>query len=110
MDFNLTEQLAIIKMIDSVIIADDVIHQGEINILNNLILQFGFESNFLFYAKDLDFQEALLMLNQMSLDKKKELIEILYRVSKADGHVHRMEINLIAKIFSSIGITNTTCQ
>lgn len=104
MDFTLSEKLAIIKMIDSVIIADDVIRHGETNFLNQLIRSIGFETNFLFHAKNLDYQEGILMLKEMSRDKKSMLREILHSVSKADGFIHKKETDLIAHIFSSIEI------
>lgn len=104
MEFNLAEKLAIIRMIDSVIIVDDIIHQREIDLFHQLIRYIGFEDNFLFHAKDLDFQEALLMLKEMDAEKKRVLGEILHEVSEADGFVHQKEILLIENIMSSIGI------
>ncbi|GAB5474003.1 MAG: hypothetical protein Mars2KO_21020 [Maribacter sp.] len=104
MEFNLAEKLAIIRIIDSVIIVDDVIHEGEISLFKQLIHYIGFEDNFLFHAKNLDFQEALLMLKEMCPEKKKALGEILQEVSEADGFVHQKEILLIENIMSSIGV------
>lgn len=104
MEFNLAEKLAIIKMIDSVIIVDDIIHEREISLFNQLIQHIGFEDNFLVHAKNLDFQEALLMLKEMAADKKKVLGEILHEVSEADGFIHQKEVLLIENIMSSIGI------
>lgn len=90
-------------MIDSVIIVDDIIHEGEINLLHELIHLIGFEGNFLFHAKHLDYQEALTMLQGMTPEKKKVLGEILHSVSKADGFVHQKETRLIENIITSLG-------
>lgn len=104
MEFSLAEKLAIIKMIDSVIIVDDIVHPREIDLLHQLVHYMGFEDNFLFHAKDLDFREALNMLTKMNKAKKMALGEILNEVSEADGFVHQKEILLITNIMSSIGI------
>lgn len=106
MIFTLAEKLAVIKVIDAVIVVDNLVHDGETAFLNKLMLIIDFESNFLIHAKYLDYQESLVMLNEMSLAKKRKLEIILHNVSKADGFVHKKETALITSILSSIGLNN----
>ena len=46
MEFDISEKLAIVHLIDSVIIADGKVHKGEINALSKLMPIIDFDSNF----------------------------------------------------------------
>ncbi len=104
MDFNLAEKLAIVKVIDSVIHADGIVHHGEINALSKLMGVIDFDSNFMVSARILDTEQSTNILKQMSEEKKNALARILEDMAKADGFVHQKETALMVEIFTSIGI------
>ena len=54
MKFDISEKLAMVNVIDSVIVADGKVHKGEINALSKLIEVIDFDSNFLNRAKYCD--------------------------------------------------------
>ena len=45
MEFDISEKLAIVHLIDSVIVADGKVHEGEINALSKLMPIIDFDSN-----------------------------------------------------------------
>lgn len=104
MKFNQAEKLAIVKAIDSVILADGKIHAGEINVMTQLMHILKFDSNFIADARNIDGNEGLAILRAMPTDKKKGLAVILEEVANSDGFVHEKEMDVILGIFSSIGI------
>jgi len=99
--FSLAEKLAIVQALDSVILADGTVHNGEINALSELMSRIDFDSNFIVQARNLPLDQGVLVLKKMTGDKKKTLVEILSEVANSDGHFHEKEMKLILDICSS---------
>lgn len=102
--FTVAEKLALVNAIESVIHADELIHQGELNILGHLMQRIDFDSNFIVQARNIELRQGLSILNAMNDTKKKTLTGILKEVAKSDGFVHEKETALIANISSFIGV------
>ncbi len=106
MEFNLAEKLAIVKIIDAVIHADGVIHDGELQELQQLMKFIDFDTNFIMQSRNIAHDQSLLILKAMPDDKKKVVAIILEELANSDGFVHKKEIDLIVSVFSSAGITH----
>tara|TARA_R110002167_G_scaffold163242_27_gene360050 strand:- start:237 stop:557 length:321 start_codon:yes stop_codon:yes gene_type:complete len=104
MEFNQAEKLAIVKMVDSVILADEKIHNGEINALQQLMHSIGFDSNFIVDARNIEKNQSLLILDGMPDQKKKAMALILKEMAESDGFVHEKEMILILDVCATIGI------
>ncbi|TVZ16479.1 TerB family tellurite resistance protein [Maribacter sp. MAR_2009_72] len=104
MNFDLSEKLAIVNVIDAVIVADGKIHKGEINALSRLMSIIDFDSNFLIQARTIDTAQSVVILKKMSQDKKNNLAQILEDVALADGFIHEKENDLINYIYNAIGM------
>lgn len=104
MEFNLAEKLAVVKLIDSVIHIDGVIHNGELNALSELMQVIDFDSNFIVYARNIDTEQATLILRAMPDARKNALATILEEIAEADGFVHHKETALLLDLFLAIGI------
>jgi len=104
MKFNLAEKLGIVKMIDSVIYADGVVHQGEISFMSELMKLMDFDSNFILQARNIESAQSLLLLSNMSNTKKLALAKTLEEVAMSDGYKHEKEVELLLKIFAVIGV------
>ncbi len=104
MKFELSEKLAIVHVIDSVIQADGVIHKGEINALGKLMKVIDFDTNFIISARNVIPEQGNIILRRMDSPKKAALATMLKEMAKADGFVHQKEITLITELFSQIGI------
>ena len=105
MEFDISEKLAIGHLIDSVIVADGKVHEGEINALSKLMPIIDFDSNFLIQARTIDIDQSVLILKEMTEDKKSKLAEILEEVAISDGYVHEKESDVIRHVFSEIGVS-----
>ncbi|MFK7814049.1 MAG: TerB family tellurite resistance protein [Maribacter sp.] len=103
--FSIAEKLALVNAINSVIIADDCIHKGELTILSQLMKRIDFDSNFILQARNITDEQRLLIVKNMPEDKKKVLIEILDEVANSDGHVHEKESELMLSLSSAMGIS-----
>ncbi|MDO1513225.1 TerB family tellurite resistance protein [Maribacter confluentis] len=104
MNFDLSEKLAMVNVIDAVIVADGEIHQGEISALSNLMSIIDFDSNFLMQARTIDTAQSVHILKEMTQDKKDSLAQILEEVALADGYIHEKENDVINHIFNAIGM------
>jgi len=104
MKFNLAEKLGIVKMIDSVIYADGVVHQGEIGFMGELMKTMDFDSNFILQARNIVNSQSLILLSNMTDEKKQALATILEEVAISDGFKHEKELELLQKIFAVIGV------
>ncbi|WP_396635912.1 TerB family tellurite resistance protein [Maribacter sp. R77961] len=104
MEFNLAEKLAIVKMIYSMVHADGVVHKGEINEVSKLMSVIDFDSNHIQFAQNIEKEQSIAILQEMTEDKKKQLTIILEGIAKADGFVHEKETELLNSIFASLTV------
>lgn len=102
--FILAEKLAIVHLVDAVILVDGQVHKGEIGAITQLMKIIDFDSNFIEQARNINIEQAFMLLIKMSDDKKKTLKAILEMIAISDGFVHRKETDLMARVFKSIGM------
>jgi uncharacterized tellurite resistance protein B-like protein len=105
MEFDISEKLAMVHLIDSVIVADGEVHKGEINALTKLMTIIDFDSNFLIQARNIDIDQSVNILKDMPEDKKSKLAKILKDVAISDGYIHEKESDVIRLVFSEIGLS-----
>lgn len=104
MKFDQKEKMAVIKMTYEVILADGTIHPAEIIALEKLKFEIGFNNDFMAAAQNMDIDEALVPLHNMSYVKKKVLAQILEDMAISDNFLHEKEMSLIIQTFKNIGI------
>ncbi|MBU2945770.1 TerB family tellurite resistance protein [Zobellia uliginosa] len=100
--FTLAEKLAIVHVINSVILVDGHVHNGEIIALTQLMKQIDFDSNFIMQARNIDSEQAILILKEMPEKKKVNLESILEMTAISDGFKHAKENSLMTYIFESM--------
>jgi uncharacterized tellurite resistance protein B-like protein len=104
MEFNLAEKIAIVKAIDEVILVDGYASESELVFLSQLMKILKFESGLIDEARKTTGNEGLSIIKAMPENKKNTLIVLLQEMAKADGKVDDMEIDLIQRIVSYIGV------
>lgn len=104
MKFDISEKLAMVNVIDSVIVADGEVHKGEIDALSKLMAVIDFDSNFLIQARTIDTAQSVVILKDMPQEKKDKLAEILEDIALSDGFIHEKENDVINHIYAAIGI------
>lgn len=102
MNLNLAEKLAIVKMIYSMVYADGVVHSGEINEVSKLMTVIDFDSNQIQYAQNIEKEQSIAILQQMTDTKKKALNKILEDLAKSDGFIHEKETELLNSVLASL--------
>jgi uncharacterized tellurite resistance protein B-like protein len=105
MEFDISEKLAMVHIIDSVIVADGEVHKGEINALSRLMTIIDFDSNFLIQARSIDIEQSVKILKDTSEEKKVKLAQILKDVAISDGYFHEKEDNVISHVIAEIGVS-----
>ncbi|CAM4240143.1 TerB family tellurite resistance protein [Zobellia roscoffensis] len=100
--FTLAEKLAMVHVVNSVILADGQVHNGEINAVTQLMKQIDFDSNFIMQARNIESEQAISILKQMSPKKKTNLEGILEMTAISDGFKHSAEKSLMTFIFESM--------
>lgn len=104
MKFNLAEQLAVLKSIDEVILADERVDLGEVMFVSRLSKVMNFNMDLIKKAREVEAKEALAILKAMPVNKKHALAVLLDEAANADGRVNEAEFQLIRGIFSEVGI------
>ena len=104
MEFNLAEQLAVLKALDEIILSDSKVYQGETLFIKQLAKVLRFDLNLIPKARDIEAKEALGILKNMTYSKKRALGVMLREAASSDGRVDDKELNLIYGIFSEVGI------
>lgn len=102
MTFDISEKLAIVKVIDALIHADGVVHNGEINAFGKLMEVLDFDANFLIQARFLETEQSISMVRSFSHEKKVMLENLMEEMAKSDGFVHQKEIEMMESVLSSI--------
>lgn len=102
--FSLAEKLAIVKALDALILADGIVHDGEINSLTDLMHRLDFDSNFIVQARNIATRQCAIILQAMPDDKKDVLARILEEMAIADGFIHEKESDMITIILAKIGM------
>ncbi|MUH37099.1 TerB family tellurite resistance protein [Zobellia amurskyensis] len=100
--FTLAEKLAMVHVVNSVILADGYVHDGEINAVTQLMQEIDFDSNFIMQARNIESEQAISILKQMPSEKKKNLENILEMTAISDGFKHTKETSLMTYIFESM--------
>lgn len=96
--------MAIVHLVDSVILVDGHVHNSEIGALTQLMKIIDFDSNFIVQARNINIEQAFMLLIEMSDDKNNTLKFILEMIAISDGFVHKKETDLMARVFKSIGM------
>jgi len=99
-----SEKLAFVKMVDTIINADEVIHDAEIEIMSQLMQRFEFDSEFVAKAKDEKLEDILPFLRLISNEKKRMIVRLLNAVAMSDGFVHQKEMTTILDYCENIGL------
>lgn len=101
MEFNLAEKLAVVKMIYTMVMADNVVHPMEIEAIRKLTHIINFESNHIQVAQNLEHGQAVGILRKMSLAKRDSLELILKDIAQCDGFVHLKETDVLEGVFAA---------
>lgn len=98
----MTEQKAILKALDEVVLADDRAYEEEASFVLQLAGIMGFKLELVREARKLDFDQAMETLKDMSLGKKQSLATMLRETAGSDGRISEEELELIQGIIAQL--------
>ncbi|SFR34120.1 hypothetical protein SAMN04490243_0782 [Robiginitalea myxolifaciens] len=104
MQYNLAEQLAVLKAIDEIILSDATVAPGEIEFIKQLASVMRFKVDLIPQAREVEAEEAMAILKAMPGRKKRALAVMLNEAASSDGRVDEKELELIYGIFGQVGI------
>jgi hypothetical protein len=103
-EFNQKEKLGVLKAINQVLRVDDRIYEGESFFVSQLSKVVDFDRKLFDQAREMKLDDAILVLREMSEEKKEALAAMLNEAANADGKVQEAELKTIYDIFSRAGM------
>ena len=102
MQFDQDEKIAVVKAIAETIDLDEKYMVGELMYLDELMETLDFDAKFMEKAKQLSSRETVRILQNMSMEKKRSLIVMIDKMTKADGSVHKKEKDFIVNLINTL--------
>lgn len=96
--FDLEEQKAVLKLIDSVIKADGSINIQEADFLEEMISTLSFDAKNLNNLSKISYKLSINLVSQMGEEKKDAILKYLTAVSEVDNEINSSEIKVINQI------------
>jgi len=104
MQFTQNEKLAVASTVIQIFKADNILHEGEMQFMEQLKKQIDIDIPTVEAAEDLDPDIALVTLHKMTYKKKKALVKIIEKAAISDDFLHEKEMSLIVQTFMNIGL------
>lgn len=98
MDFNRTEQHAIVSVLIAIMEADGIIHPDETSYLNKILLEFATSESEIEEIPAFDPLITPFILKEMTEEKKIEARQIFINMAKCDGYADPRELEIIKTV------------
>ncbi len=98
MNFNKSEQYAIVSVLIAIMEADGVIHPNETSYLNEILLSFSLSESEIEEIQSFDPVTTPLVLRAMTEDKKEEARRIFIGMAKCDGYADLRELEIVKAV------------
>lgn len=98
MNFTEEEKISILKAMDTLIKADDEIHDKEVEFLEVMVDEFGWNPGFLKKLEDFKKDDALKAIETLSPEKLKYFHVLLNELAHSDKIINEQEIQFIERV------------
>lgn len=103
--FTYTEKIAVVKVLNEILKADNITHEKEIEYLNDVISSFGLdEENYKAEINSLITLQALSTIREMMVDKKAMVAQMMGKMIVIDKDINYNEVKLYNAFCESCGI------
>ena len=103
-EFTYTEKIAVVKVLNEILKADNIAHEKEIEYLNDVIYSFDFDENYKAEINSLITLQALSTIREMSVDKKAMVAQMMGRMIVIDKDINYNEVKLYNAFCESCNI------
>lgn len=93
-EFSYKVKVAVIKLLGELLNADKIVHEKEVEYLNEVIKSFGLKENYKEEVDALLTLEALATIRILSVDKKREIAKMMGKMIVVDEDINYNEVKL----------------
>lgn len=93
-EFTYTEKIAVVKVLNEILKADNITHEKEIEYMNNIVSSFGLEENHKTEVDVLITLQALSTIRQMTVEKKSMVAQMMGKMIIIDKDINYNEVKL----------------
>ena len=93
-EFTYTEKIAVVKVLNEILKADNITHEKEIEYMNNIVSSFWLEENHKTEVDALITLQALSTIRQMTVEKKSMVAQMMGKMIIIDKDINYNEVKL----------------
>ena len=93
-EFSYDAKIAVIKVLTEILYADNIVHEKEVNYLNEVIQLFGLNEDYKTDANNLLTLKALSIIRGLSAIQKGEIAKMMGKMIIVDGVIDYNEVKL----------------
>ena len=97
-------KIAIVKLLGEILKADNVIHEKEVEYMNEVIHDFSLNDNFKDEVDTMVTLQALATIRELSMDQKKEVAKMMGKMIVVDKNINYNEVKLYNAFCESCNI------
>ncbi len=93
-EFSYDAKIAVVKVLTEILYADNIVHEKEVNYLNEIIQLFGLNDDYKTDANNLLTLKALSIIRDLSSIQKGEIAKMMGKMIIVDGVIDYNEVKL----------------
>lgn len=93
-ELTYVEKIAVVKVLDEILKADNITHEKEIEYMNDVISSYGLKENYRTEVDALITLQALSTIREMSVDKKSMVAQMMGKMIIIDNDINYNEVKL----------------
>ena len=98
------EKIAVVKVLNEILKADNIVHEKEIEYLNDVISSFGLDEKYKADVNSLITLQALSTIREMMVDKKAMVAQMMGKMIVIDKDINYNEVKLYNAFCESCNI------
>ena len=103
-ELTYTEKIAVVKVLNEILKADNITHEKEIEYMNDVISSYGLEENYKIEVDALITLQALSTIRDMSVEKKNMVAQMMGKMIVIDKDINYNEVKLYNAFCESCNI------
>ena len=98
-------KLAVVKVLNEILNADNVVHEKEVQYMNEVIQDFGLEAKYEDEVKALMTLQALATIRELNVEQKEKVAKMMGKMIVIDNDINYNEVKLYNTFCESCNIT-----
>ena len=94
-------KIAVLRILSDIVNADNIIHEKELNYMNELALSFGLKENYESEVKKLVTLQALSIVRTLDMETKEKIAQLMGKMIIIDEDINYNEVKLYNAICES---------